>query len=113
MDGHDLSQTLTGDAPSPRTELLFYSSKGLLEGLRQGDWKILVKKSKAAKRKDANQGKVQPPQPKILLFDLTNDISETTNLADSNPEKVAALLARMTELDQEITANARTVWRKK
>ncbi len=107
IDGHDLTKTITGDAPSPRTELIYYSARGDLEGLRQGDWKLLVKRPQAKKGEKAKASK-----PNILLFNLADDISETTNLADSNPEKVEALRARMTELDDEITTNARPVWRK-
>jgi hypothetical protein len=47
-----------------------------------------------------------------MLFNLADDLSETINLADKNPAKVKALRTRMIELDDEITANARPVWRK-
>jgi len=94
IDGLDLSATVTGDAPSPRNEFIYYTSIGDLNGIRQGDWKLLAIKQGA------------------LLFNLTEDISESNNLAETNPEKVAALTARMNELDVEITKNARLVWRK-
>ena len=45
-----------------------------------------------------------------MLFNLANDIGEQKNLADQHPEKVASLLARMKELDAEITTNARPVF---
>lgn len=95
IDGLDVSSTLTGDATSPRDEFIHYSGPGGLDGIRQGDWKLLLRK----------------PQP--LLFNLKEDISEKNNLAGANPEKVAALKARMEELDAEITASARPVWKKK
>ena len=107
IDGYDLTQTISGDAPSPRTELIYYSSRGDLEGIRQGDWKLLVKKPRTKKEK-----KDKVSQPEILLFNLADDIGEATNLAESNPAIVETLHARMTELDDEITANARPVWRK-
>jgi arylsulfatase A len=94
IDGLDLSSTITGDTPSPRDEFIYYTANGLLEGIRQGDWKLLLKKNGP------------------LLFNLTEDISEAKNLAAGNPDKVEALTARMKELDAEITANARPVWRK-
>jgi arylsulfatase A len=95
IDGLDVSSTLTGDATSPRDEFIYYAAQGALDGIRQGDWKLLLRK----------------PQP--LLFNLKEDISEKNDLAGANPEKAAALKARMEELDAEITANARPVWRKK
>ena len=94
IDGLDVSSTITGDAPSPRDEFIYYAAQGGLDGIRQGDWKLLLRK----------------PQP--LLFNLKEDISEKNNLAGANPEKVEALKARMKELDAEITANARPVWKK-
>ena len=95
IDGLDVSPTITGDAPSPRDEFIYYSAQGEVDGIRQGDWKLLLRK----------------PQP--LLFNLKEDISEKNDLASKNPEKVEVLSARMKELDAEITANARPVWRKK
>ena len=95
IDGLDVSPTITGDAPSPRNEFIYYSAQGEVDGIRQGDWKLLLRK----------------PQP--LLFNLKEDISEKNDLASKNPEKVEALSARMKALDADITANTRPVWRKK
>ena len=108
IDGYDASATVTGDAPSPRTEMLYYSPRGALEGIRQGDWKLLVKKPW---RRNPKAKKL--PRTQILLFNLAKDISEKNNLAAKHPEKVNALRKRMAELDAEITAHARPVWRKK
>jgi arylsulfatase A-like enzyme len=94
IDGLDVTSTISGDAPSPRNEFIYYAAQGGLDGIRQGDWKLLLRK----------------PEP--LLFNLKEDISEKNNLAAANPEKVEALKARMKELDAEITANARPVWKK-
>ncbi len=94
IDGLDVSSTITGDALSLRDEFLYYTANGQLDGIRQGDWKLLLKKGGP------------------LLFHITEDISEKNNLAAKHPEKVEALTARMKELDAEITTNARPVWRK-
>jgi arylsulfatase A len=104
IDGLDLSATITGDAPSKREEFLHYTPAGALDGIRQGEWKLL--------RKGAGNWSAKPNNDSPLLFHLSKDLSETTNLAARHPEKVAALTARMNELDAEITANARPVWRK-
>ncbi len=95
IDGLDLSATLTGDAPSKRDEFIYYTAQGEPDGIRQGDWKLLLRK------------------PAPLLFNLREDISESENLAAKHPEKIAELTARLKELDAEITENARPVWRKK
>jgi arylsulfatase A len=96
IDGLDISETLTRGSPSPRTEFLHYSSNGVLEGIRQGDWKLLIKQAKPGKS-----------NPTILLFNLKQDIGESTNLAAKHPEKVATLRKSMTALDSQITADAR------
>ncbi len=104
IDGHDISKTFQSDH-SPREELVYYSAQGNLEGIRRGDWKYL-KKQKAARRD-------QPaPDPETYLFNLASDIGEQTNLIDQKPDIAAKLDARMVEIDQEITANARPVWQK-
>ncbi|MDP4623543.1 MAG: sulfatase [Akkermansiaceae bacterium] len=94
IDGIDLSATITGDPTKGREEFLYYASKGALEGIRKGDWKLLIQKNNT------------------MLFDLSKDISESKNLAQQHPERVAQLTARMKKIDDEITANARPVWGK-
>ena len=118
IDGLDASGILNGEAEkSPRSEFVYYTSRGDLEGLRQGKWKILVKKpnqgrgGKGAKGKGKGKGKAAP-SPEILLFDLSTDVGEQNNLAEANPDVVKKLQARMQELDAEITENARAPWLK-
>ncbi len=100
IDGLDLGDTFTGDAPSPRSEMLFYTANGDLDGIRQGDWKLLLR----GKRK-------QEEEPK--LFNLADDLGEQRNLADQHPDKVAALTKRMREIDADVTDNAVPVWGKR
>ena len=70
-------------------------------------WKLLIKKPRQQRNNNqANQTK--PAQ--ILLFNLRTDLSETNNLADTHPDIVERLTARMTALDAEITQNARSPW---
>ena len=110
IDGLNAASLLEGGNDSPRKEFIYYTSRGDLEGLRQGKWKILVKK----KRKPRNAGKNwKAPAPEVLLFDIKNDLGEKNNLADKNPKKVKELTARMNVLDAEITKNAREPWYKK
>ena len=106
IDGFDISSTFTSDT-TPRNELVFYSSHGILEGIRLGDWKYLEKSPRQAK----NQ-KNASPEPQVFLFNLADDIGEQNNVKDSHPMIIAKLKARMSKVDNEITANARPVWRK-
>ena len=102
IDGLDISQTLLKNEPSPRKEFLHYTSNGILAGLRQGDWKLLVNTPKKKEKKVTG--------PLNLLFNLSKDLGEQKNLAADYPEKVAELQKRMKELDSEITANARKIY---
>lgn len=102
IDGLDISPVVHGGGDSPRNEMVFYSSKGDLHGLRQGDWKLRIE----TKRKKNSKAKI-PSTTTTELFNLADDISESKNLAESMPEKVEALRKRMKELDDEITANIR------
>ncbi|BDS07497.1 arylsulfatase [Oceaniferula spumae] len=95
IDGLDLSATITGDPTIKREEFLYYSKQGNIEGIRQGDWKLLILKKN-----------------KPMLFNLAKDVSESKDLAAKFPEKASTLAARMKQLDQEVSANARPVWKK-
>lgn len=100
IDGVDISPLLTGNAKSPRGDFLYYSMNGRIEGIRQGDWKLLVPPPKGN------------GQPNIMLFNLAEDIGEKKNLATENPELVKRLTQRMKELDAAIEPGARPAWRK-
>ncbi len=103
IDGYDISETFHSDQ-SPREELVYYSAQGNLEGIRSGSWKFL-KKQRRAKQDQPD------PEPEIYLFNLADDLGEQVNLVDRQPSIVAKLNARMLEVDQQITAGARPVWR--
>ena len=105
IDGMDVTGLWTGKKEkSPRNEFLHYTAHGDIEGIRIGDWKLLVKKPRPRK------GQKDQPTPQFLLFNLQADLGEQNNLADSNPGKVKELHARMMEHDAEITENARSPW---
>ena len=111
IDGADISATFHSDE-SPRDEFVFYSSQGQLEGIRMGDWKYLEKLPRQKRNQPGNATNKATPKPQTFLFNLAQDIGEQTNVFQQQPKIVAKLKARMTEIDQEITANARPVWRK-
>jgi arylsulfatase A-like enzyme len=108
IDGLDISPLLTSDAKSPRDEFLYYTARGQIEGIRQGDWKLLVK----AQAENAQSNKKANAKQTILLFNLADDLGEQNNLAEQNPDLVKRLRQRMTELDAAIEAAARPTWKK-
>ena len=98
IDGIDVSKVLFNGGESPRNEFVYYSARGNLEGIRRGAWKLLIK---GAKGKRVS-----------YLFNLEKDLSEKNNLIQAHPELVSQLSKRMLELDAEIEANKRPVWKK-
>jgi arylsulfatase A len=108
IDGLDVSGLWRGAGEaSPRAEFLYYTAHGEIEGIREGRWKLLVKRPRRGKQVAAGAA---APEPQVLLFDLEADLGEQTNLAERHPDLVARLRERMLSLDGEITANARPQW---
>ena len=111
-DGRDLWPVLTAGAKSPHDAILLNTTPNN-GAVRMGDWKLVMggnlsdadqnaaaetpkadtakkgKKSKQPDAKDAATG------PRIELFNLAEDISEKTNLADKFPDKVKELRTRL------------------
>ena len=109
IDGLDVSGLWKGTVKeSPREEFLHYTSRGAIEGIRSGNWKLLVKKPRAPRRQSGTKANNKPPQ--LYLFDLAKDVGEKNNLAQAKPEVVKKLQVRMEALDAEITKNARKPW---
>jgi arylsulfatase A-like enzyme len=85
LDGLDVWSTISEGKPSPRQEVV-YNIEPFRGGVRRGDWKLVWR----------------TPLPSSLeLFNLAEDPSEKTNLADKNPQKVAELQKRIEELAKE------------
>ena len=105
IDGKDITSTLTSDR-SPRKDMLFYSARGQLQGIREGDWKFLEITQTNRKNKSS--------KTTSYLFNLADDIGEQNNRLDQYPERVARMKIqkKMQRLDSEISENARSVWRK-
>ena len=109
IDGMDISKLLADDTKTVRNEFLYYSMAGKIEGIREGDWKLLIKKpgGNAARKASAKSA-----EPMVMLFNLAMDLGEQTNLAGENPELLERLQKRMTELNAAIEAEARPAWKK-
>ncbi|MCL7763989.1 sulfatase [Polaribacter sp. Z014] len=99
-DGYDLSKFLKGKTKeSPRKEMYFYGSNSTkIDGIRQGDWKYLIKGYRKA-----GWYKPKGDDLKIKLFNLKEDISESENLIEKNPKKANELLNKMKDYDADLT----------
>lgn len=82
LDGMNVWGTLSRGEGSPRREVV-YNVEPFRAGVRQGDWKLIWR----------------APLPQSLeLYDLGNDPSESRNLAQEHPGRVAELQKRASEL---------------
>jgi len=84
IDGKDVAPLWRGDqgATSPH-ETLYHYLQGSLEAVRKGKWKLRV----AGKQPFGGTSEAFEPE----LYDLENDLGETTDVAADNPGVVAEL----------------------
>ena len=90
IDGRDISPLLLGEegAKSPH-EAIYYYHTFRLAGLRSGAWKLLFSSRGAGFIAPTNN----PERfDKPMLFNLADDPSETTDVADRHPQVVARLM---------------------
>lgn len=103
LDGLDVWPMLTEKAPSPHEAILSVQSPQNA-AVRMGDWKLITIGDGAAelpeesgKGKKAKKAKGRKYES-VMLFNLTKDPGETTNLAKQEPERLAALKAKLADL---------------
>lgn len=89
LDGVNLLPHLTGKAQGAPHETLFWRYGGSL-ALREGNWKLV-------RQPERGTG-----SPKFQLFDLANDIAETTDLALQHPEVAKRLHAALDQLNGQM-----------
>jgi len=90
IEGVNLIPFLTGENSGKPHETLFWRQGGKA-GLRHGDLKLV----RMGGRKDVGNAKWE-------LYDLSNDISEETNLAQSSPEKLTELITLWEQMNGEM-----------
>ena len=92
-DGLDVWPTLTRGAKSPHDAILLVGASPAKAAVRMGDWKLLVN----ATEKDAEEAPGDEPKTRgnVELYNLADDVSESKNLAATQPGKVKQLRARL------------------
>jgi arylsulfatase A len=97
LDGIDLVPFLSqSQGPSDREFLYFQGRR--LEGIRIGNWKLRI-------GAEIGEDATAVGDTTVQLFDLEVDPSERYNVAESYPEVVARLRARLETCEKEIPAN--------
>ena len=90
VEGVDLVPFVTDKKKGVPHETLFWRQGGK-SGLRHGDWKIV-----------RMGGRKSPGKSKWELYDLSKDLSEETNLAQSKPERLTELVELWEKMNSEM-----------
>jgi len=90
VEGVDLVPFVTGKKKGVPHETLFWRQGGKY-GLRHGDWKIV-----------RMGGRKLPGKSQWELYDLSEDLSEETNLAQSKPKRLTELVERWEKMNGEM-----------
>lgn len=94
LDGRDATDFLTGKSSlSPRKEFFYYSGC-LLTGMRSGQWKLVLPRSKSPPGLGW-WGRMIDSVSEPQLFDLLNDVAETRNVAAEHADMVSTMMQRI------------------
>ena len=96
-DSIDLMDTFMGKSDEGRSELILEATTRT--AFRSGDWVMIPPYNGPAKLKAVNI-EIANSQ-KYQLYNLSNDISQKVNLAESEPEKLQEMNSRFTEIRGE------------
>ena len=98
IDGVDIISLLEGDfSASPRETILYYYGKNNLNGVRKGNWKLVLPHTFASYNTEpGNDGKngrrIQTKVEQPELYNMMRDPGEQYNVIAYHPEKVAELM---------------------
>ncbi|WP_139959671.1 sulfatase family protein [Flavicella sediminum] len=98
IDGVDISSLLEGDFQSnPRKTLLYYYGKNNLNGVRKGNWKLILPHSYSTYQGALGNDRSGSKKTKIVitkpeLYNMIRDPGEQYNVYANYPEKVKELM---------------------
>lgn len=100
LDGKDITPMLLGDptARSPHEAYYFYYGINELQAIRAGRWKLVLPHTYRTMQgqppgRDGTPGKYRQVKLETAqLYDLENDLGETTDLAEKHPDIVQKLM---------------------
>ncbi|NQT40544.1 MAG: sulfatase-like hydrolase/transferase [Planctomycetes bacterium] len=101
-DSFSFLPALLGEQPEAkpiRTYLPIASGRGMMT-IRRGPWKLITGLGSGGFSQPRSV-KPQPGEPPMQLYDLSKDLSETTNLYTQHPEIVKELLAQLRRIREQ------------
>jgi len=115
IDGHQIISLLTGkSSKSPYSYLCYYGRDGELAAIRKGNWKLhlLEPSERWAGKQPVKEALLdtKPTTPLPWLYNLSEDVGETKNVSNANPEMVRKLRALAMEFDAEIIKEIRPAY---
>ncbi|WP_233268036.1 sulfatase [Algibacter sp. L3A6] len=108
IDGVDISSLFIGDFTSdPRETILYYYGKNNLNGVRKGNWKLILPHTYKSYQNEIGNDRKNGKRKKIVitephLFDMTRDPGEQYNVIATYPEKVKELMEVVEEARKEL-----------
>lgn len=116
-DGHDIFPLLTGkESNSAYPFFYYYGRDGRLAAVKKGNWKLhlLEPSEKWAGKQPVKEALLdtKPSASLPWLYDLTSDIGETKNVAESNPAVVKELYNQALSFDSTLTKEIRPAYSK-
>ena len=92
-DSFSLLPALRGEELPRGAPVIHHSYAGMF-AIREGNWKLVLGNGSGGREQPLGEPFGQPYQ----LFDLSRDISETSDLAQSNPDVVKRLVAQFEQI---------------
>ncbi|MHC4996871.1 MAG: sulfatase-like hydrolase/transferase, partial [Planctomycetota bacterium] len=89
IDGYDISPVLLGQARKSERQAWYYYLQTELQAVRSGPWKLAIKPQRFSMGFKEIPKDLNNDGPR--LYNLNDDIGETTNVAAQHPEVVARL----------------------
>ena len=105
IDGKDIWPLLAGRTQESPHEALFYFAGSRLDAVRSGPWKLAIAPQKKTNLRN-NQEMVPASLDKPRLYNLIEDIGETTDVAAQHPDEVARLKKFVAEMDADLGIKA-------
>ena len=97
-DGRDVWPMITQGAKSPHEALLLVGGLPSRAAVRMGDWKLLMNASEKDPGNAGDQPGAATGKANIQLYNLASDPGETMDLSAKEPERTAAMKAKLQEL---------------
>ena len=95
IDGKNIWPIISGEKGARSPHDIYYYYKGnRLESARQGKWKV----RRSGKKSQS-----------VELYDLENDITESKNLSQKNPELIQTILKKMDKFDKDLKLSQRSI----